>query len=321
MGEPSELERMGDRGRRDTTIAPPMPVAAETEMGTWIFLLKYDKHPSIGWQHRLAAKGGPCFLVGKETVTGGLKVFERFPHTEEGWVQAWQFLVKLDNTLEGELRAKLAARSAADSARAAVKELDSRTQALVKSVVLLGGYLAEEDMPVGKPVDDLIQAQIGQRAVAGLRAVHPGGWPFCQQADESRSACCLRSVQQVPSAPGLSHRLLLSSPRGRSTGAISLRAVYGRAPSPPVHSTICLAGQGTADRRNDLDRRELSGLPAGAAPPGRASTSQTASRTGRPDRRHRPGWLLASDSAGISRLRCWLRGGGRLADFCRGDDR
>jgi Short C-terminal domain len=153
MGEPSELERMGDRGRRDTTIAPPMPVAAETEMGTWIFLVKYDKHPSIGWQHRLAAKGGPCFLVGKETVTGGLKVFERFPHTEEGWVQAWHFLVKLDNTLEGELRAKLAARSAADSARAAVKELDSRTQALVKSVVLLGGYLADEDMPVGKPYD------------------------------------------------------------------------------------------------------------------------------------------------------------------------
>jgi hypothetical protein len=55
MGEPSELDRMGDGWRRETTIAPRMPVASETEMGTWIFLLKYDKHPSIGWQHRASS--------------------------------------------------------------------------------------------------------------------------------------------------------------------------------------------------------------------------------------------------------------------------
>jgi len=128
-------------------------VAAETEMGTWVVLLNYNKHPSIGWQYRPAAKGGPCFLVGKETISGGLKVIERFPHTEEGWAKAWRFLVRLDNANEDRLRAKLAARAAADSLRVAVQELDSRTQVLVKSVVLLGGYLADEDLPTGQSYD------------------------------------------------------------------------------------------------------------------------------------------------------------------------
>lgn len=153
MGEPSERERTGDRGRHDATAAPPMPEPSEAEMGTWISLLKYDRHPSVGWQYRPPAKGGPCFLVGKETISGGLKVFERFPQAEQGWAQAWQFLVRLDNTLEGDLRATLAARSVTDSARAAVRELDARTHVLVKSVVLVGGYLADEDMPPGKAYD------------------------------------------------------------------------------------------------------------------------------------------------------------------------
>ena len=57
MGESGELDRRGDRRRLGTT-APPMPVAAEVEIGPWVVLVNYNKHPSIGWQHKAAAKGG-----------------------------------------------------------------------------------------------------------------------------------------------------------------------------------------------------------------------------------------------------------------------
>ncbi len=72
MTEP-RAPKSSDLVRGADVSVPAMPVPAEEEMGSWVFLLIQDRHPSIGWQHRSEAKGGSCFLVARETLTGGLK--------------------------------------------------------------------------------------------------------------------------------------------------------------------------------------------------------------------------------------------------------
>src|SRR5260370_23866947 len=74
------------------TSVPAMPAPAPNELGSFAYLVEHSRHPSVGWQRRPNAKGGKCFLVGRETLAGGLKILKRFPFTEEGWAQAWRYL-------------------------------------------------------------------------------------------------------------------------------------------------------------------------------------------------------------------------------------
>lgn len=132
---------------------PPMPTSEVLEWGDWPFLVVSDKHLSVGWQERPKKKGGPCFLVGRQSAMGTTKIAEFFPHTKEGWAQAWQFLLAHDGTLEGRIRADLAARAERNARRAELAQLNARTQVCLSGVTLLGGYIAEAEMPAGKPYD------------------------------------------------------------------------------------------------------------------------------------------------------------------------
>src|SRR5262249_25155004 len=128
MDKPGSPEHLGEGASGALTLVPPMPVPASHELASWPVLFVYSRHPSVGWQSRPAAKGGPCFLVGRETaITGSLKVLERFPLTEEGWTRAWRYLLERDKTLEAQLRDVLAARASDDAALAALAELDRRS--------------------------------------------------------------------------------------------------------------------------------------------------------------------------------------------------
>jgi len=50
--------------------------------------------PTIGWQFRSRANGGPAFVIIRRSSFGLLKVVESFPLTEDGWAAAWQFFIK-----------------------------------------------------------------------------------------------------------------------------------------------------------------------------------------------------------------------------------
>jgi hypothetical protein len=49
--------------------------------------------PTIGWEFRTQAKGGPVFVILRRTGLGSPKVTESFPLTEDGWARARQSLV------------------------------------------------------------------------------------------------------------------------------------------------------------------------------------------------------------------------------------
>jgi hypothetical protein len=49
--------------------------------------------PTIGWQSRPPAKGGPAFITIRRSGLGWLKAVETFPATEQGWAGAWQSLL------------------------------------------------------------------------------------------------------------------------------------------------------------------------------------------------------------------------------------
>jgi len=138
-------------GDMATMGSPPMPVPAE--MTSWPFLVAYSRHLSVGWQARRQSKGGQCFLVGRETVTGDIKVLQRFPFTEQGWIEAWRYLLAHDAALEAEIRVKLAAAAEAARTRRAVAELNQRTVVRVRDVQLLGGYAPDLDLPTGQRYD------------------------------------------------------------------------------------------------------------------------------------------------------------------------
>src|SRR5215475_3877775 len=87
MAGAGALEPSADRAMGAAGSVPPAPVIGDAEFGDWPQLLVDGKHLSIGWQNRAARKGGPCYLVGRASVTGGTKVIERFPFTEAGWVE------------------------------------------------------------------------------------------------------------------------------------------------------------------------------------------------------------------------------------------
>ena len=77
MAEPGELEDEPDGVSGSISSVPPKPVIMTYEWGDWSQLLIDDRHLSIGWQDRPEKKGGPSYLVGRASFSGGTKVIER----------------------------------------------------------------------------------------------------------------------------------------------------------------------------------------------------------------------------------------------------
>lgn len=95
---------------------PAMPVIRDREkyLGS-PFLLVDGPSRMIGWQWSSPGKGDPQFVIAARSAMGGLKIIERFPLTEEGWLSAWQSLSR-DPKAAHKAAAKLAQRIADDAA-------------------------------------------------------------------------------------------------------------------------------------------------------------------------------------------------------------
>ena len=132
---------------------PPPPEISANEWQTWAVLLVPGRRLSIGWQARPEGKGGKCYLVGRDTVVADVKVIERFPATQAGWEQAWRHLISLEPSREVEMRAKLDARTTQARARAALDELEKRTQVRLQGQTFVGGYSNDVNLNQGKGYD------------------------------------------------------------------------------------------------------------------------------------------------------------------------
>ena len=64
-----------------------MPDIGPSEQVSHPILVVDGISPTIGWQFRPRAKGGPAFVV-RRSGLGSLKVVESFPLTEDGWAGA-----------------------------------------------------------------------------------------------------------------------------------------------------------------------------------------------------------------------------------------
>lgn len=168
----TELSRPGqsaDAVPISSDSVPPKPVVKGVEWGDWPCLLIHNRHASIGWQNRPSRKGGPCYLVGRQTLAGGLKVIETFPLTDQGWAQAWRSLLRHDRTLATSLRAELTKRSAVAQVETDVAQLDASTLEKVQDVIFLGGHAADLGFAAGERYDLRFRAEdllITQRAKA-----------------------------------------------------------------------------------------------------------------------------------------------------------
>ena len=80
-------------------------------------ILLADSHASlshgVGWQRQPGSAGGADFIVYKTSLVAGVKVVERYPLTERGWVSAWTGLVRRDPASARSILSRLAARKAA----------------------------------------------------------------------------------------------------------------------------------------------------------------------------------------------------------------
>ncbi len=131
----------GQSGAPDTMAggvspAPPMPTIrlSEQYIGPPHPLMD-GRARIVGWQWQTTAKGGPCFATLWRTAMGSYKILERFPLTPEGWVRAWDTLVKLDANSAEKARMELAERQRRDaelgySKPAELAELDARMRRL-----------------------------------------------------------------------------------------------------------------------------------------------------------------------------------------------
>ena len=127
---------------------PAMPVIRPSE---WFEGPPYpalrELNPTIGWQVRPRAEGGPGYVIITRSALGRVKVLERFPLTQEGWAAAWQVLARLNPAEIDKATTRLAARGPGDQewqrqygVSSEVAGLDARTLACLREVVLLGGY-------------------------------------------------------------------------------------------------------------------------------------------------------------------------------------
>ncbi len=163
MGDPVVPERPGGRraAAREQAGIPAMPVISSSEQvlgGAYPLLDGIS--PTIGWEFRSEAKGGPGFVILRRTGLGGLKVMESFPLTEDGWARTWQSLVTYNPAAAPRVLATLKAREA-DAARLRSPALDSDEMsgldalavASLRDRVYLGGYVPESPVTAGERCD------------------------------------------------------------------------------------------------------------------------------------------------------------------------
>ena len=151
----------------DRAGVPAMPDIGPSERVTGVPHPVADGiNPTIGWQFRPRAKGGPAFMIIRRSGLGTLKVVEAFPLTEEGWASAWQSLIKQNPSAAPKLLAALQSRQA-DAARFKALEMaglspsgsqqgnDLYTRSLVTlhDVVFLGGYVPGSEIVAGQRYD------------------------------------------------------------------------------------------------------------------------------------------------------------------------
>ncbi len=135
-----------------------MPVIRPGEKYTAIpYPLLDGVSPTIGWQWQSKAKGGPAFVIIRRGALGSLKVVERFPLTENGWVSAWQSLVTQNPAAAPKVLARLRARDA-DAVKLSpdsreLNELDARSLASLREVAYLGGYVPAAAIFAGERYD------------------------------------------------------------------------------------------------------------------------------------------------------------------------
>ena len=115
MGDLAVPERPDGRHAavRDRAGAPAMPVVRPGEQVPAVpYPLLDGLSPTIGWQFRSQAKGGPAFVIIRRRGLGSLKVVESFPLTENGWASAGQSLVTQNPAAAPKVLAALRARDA-----------------------------------------------------------------------------------------------------------------------------------------------------------------------------------------------------------------
>jgi Short C-terminal domain len=160
--------------------APLMPVISRDTL--WrspnLVYVPGQRH-TIGWQD--ARKEGHCFVVARISVMGSEKIVERFPLTEDGWVQAWAALVRLDpgaaEGVAGELERRQAAYAdqAAEAERRAkmqpFRALGVEVQTEAVEVWAVGGYDSR-----GRYMSRLLGPLAGAQAVVtdGSQSWSPG---------------------------------------------------------------------------------------------------------------------------------------------------
>jgi hypothetical protein len=155
MGRHAEIDEPVHTPESDV---PAMPVIRSYEQYQMPFPLLDGPPRIVGWQWRTTAKGGPCFASLRRTALGDYKILERFPLTEEGWVRAWDALLKLDPASAEKARARLKERLLRDANQgigktAKMKELDAHTLVRLPQVALLGGYAPDAPIAVGEHYD------------------------------------------------------------------------------------------------------------------------------------------------------------------------
>jgi hypothetical protein len=165
MGDPVVPERPGERSAAAQGHAgiPAMPVILPSEQVPGApYPLLDGISPTLGWEFRSPAKGGPAFVIVRRTGLGSLKVVESFPLTEDGWARAWQSLARQNPAAVPQILATLGAREA-DAARLRTRDADSRevteleARALLslRGVAYLGGYVPDSAIMPGGLYDVL----------------------------------------------------------------------------------------------------------------------------------------------------------------------
>jgi len=138
-----------------------MPVILPSEQDADVPHLLLDKlSPTIGWQYRPQARGGPAFLIIHRSPLGGLQVGQSFPLTEDGWASAWQSLIRQNPAAAPQLLAALTAREpelarlrAREANSRYLRELNARTLVILKEVAYLGGYIPGAAIRAGARYD------------------------------------------------------------------------------------------------------------------------------------------------------------------------
>jgi hypothetical protein len=141
---------------------PAMPhIGPSEQVEATLYPLIDGVSPTIGWQFRSRAKGGPGFMIIRRSSLGSLKVVKSFPLTEDGWAAAWQSLITQDRVAAQKVVAALKAREAS-AIRLKVPEpvMSSPPQqadesqpyplATLYDAVLLGGYLPDIEVFTGQ---------------------------------------------------------------------------------------------------------------------------------------------------------------------------